>query len=208
MSEHGLKIHKGKAHSTEKDVSKPEQLDKTKLKASDDTPTYTCPICKFKFTDQNVLEDHLHNNHKDIQTQYMKSHNNVIEIKDDTNPTHTSKTVAGNECKDCNLSFTTEETLNKHIATHRKLNIGGTTGVKFCCEFCDFKSVSIRQIRKHMMEKHNTGKSVLPNTPLLIPQEDIYDGSEEQIQSNNLLGKRNYKIMESIDCEVCGKRKY
>ena len=134
-NEHGLKIHKGKAHSTEKETNKLDQLDNLELKVSDEKSVYNCPTCQFKFTDQNVLDNHVHNNHKDKPTQNsispnsIEPHNKAIVIKDESNPSHTTETVSVNECKDCNQYFTTHETLNKNIATHRKLNIGGTPGV-------------------------------------------------------------------------------
>ena len=210
-SEHGVRIHKGKAHSTEKEANKPEQLDQSELIILDNTLIFNCPTCNFKFTDKNVLEDHIHNSHQGKQTQNSVSPTNIIllnkatEIKDDTNPSHKTKTALENECKDCDQSFAKYDLFNKHITTHRKLNIGGTPGVKFCCEFCDYKIVASPQIRKHMTEKHNTGHSVFSNTPLLKPQEEPCDGSNGELQAKNILGKRNSRIMESSDCDVCGE---
>ena len=109
-----------------------------------------CVTCSAVYETQAILDEHIENKHRKIYicTDCDEQFFSFESLRSHKRRAHG---IFNNECRDCNLTFDSLDTYERHLADVHDIVYSG----KPICKYCNAHLSSVRNLRKHVMCLHS-----------------------------------------------------
>ena len=151
---------------------------------------HQCEHCDFKSTDKSYLKKHT-----------TKSHNNSISNEEDKNTTYyqllkTNTLLESNEdakCEECTKVLSSKANLKRHyMSVHQ--------GIRWYCDFCDYKAADKSHRNRHMRETHEKENLMAGNESMNQIEEQILNLEH----SNTITSGNTNNVTNTFQtCSIC-----